>query len=554
MTEENKPIVIDKSSDNTSVEQELDIEGGYMSGAKTAMKDFNASANITVVTDLDTYDGSTLEEKVDAFIQKHSVVVFSKSYCAFCRDVKDLLASRVGVKIHIIEVNEHPDGSKIHNYIKKKTNKATVPVVFIRGDLVGGCDDIKTLHVKGDLEQVLLKGLINRPRTIGTDKLETSHLLPVERSRATHPLFWFPNTVNNLVIRVVGFQVCTASVISAVFLNEMWARYLAVGVLVDFCLRFVAGSAASPMGMIATLITAPFRPQFRPGPPKQFASFCGIMFSGLGTLFYFVEFRGHQYVGCAFMAGLAGASGLEWTIDFCLGCKFFAIGIYMNLIPDHVYRIYTSTRQEVEDSWDYMFLDSGAAPPESYDADPSSPIALRYKKKTYEWSKDDFDFIRHMQVNYFAMPLGLSGLAVAFKIASVKNIVVGTPQREYVIQEAWSQAIALAAAVIFVVFLSLYAVRAVMYPHKIATEYDCPLRSPGFGTITITLMLFSFLLFDEINFNPAKSRQGDEEPPQVVARVFFWIGAIAHTVLTVAKFGEWIARRMELEHIHAQVR
>jgi hypothetical protein len=26
MTEENKPLVIDKSSDNTSVEQELDIE------------------------------------------------------------------------------------------------------------------------------------------------------------------------------------------------------------------------------------------------------------------------------------------------------------------------------------------------------------------------------------------------------------------------------------------------------------------------------------------------------------------------------------------------
>jgi glutaredoxin 3 len=552
---DSKPLV-NKSSDHTS--EELDIEGGYLSGAKTALKDFNASANITVVTDLDAYDGSTLEEKVDSFILKHSVVVISKSYCAFCRDVKDLLASRVGVKVHIIEVNVHPDGTKIHNYIKKKTGKATVPVVFIRGKLIGGCDDVKTLHVKGDLEQVLLKGLINRPRTTGTDKLETSHLIPVERSRATHPLFWFPNTVNNYVIRVVGFQVCTASVLSCVFLNEMWARYLAAGVLVDFCLRFVAGSSASPFGMIATLVTSPFRPQFRPGPPKQFASLCGIMFSGLGTLFYFVEFRGHQYVGCAFMAGLAGASGLEWAIDFCLGCKFFAIGIYMGLLPDHVYRIYTSTRQEVEDSWDYMFIDSGAAQPEKYDADPSSPIALRYKKKSDEWSKDDFDFVRHMQVNYFAMPLGLSGLAVAFKIASNWSaglaVAVGAPPREYVLPEAWSQAIALAGAVIFVIFLSLYAIRAIKYPHKIATEYDCPLRSPGFGTITINLMLFAFLLYDEINFYPVKSRQGNEEPPQMVARVFFWIGAIAHTILTVVKFGEWIARRMELEHIHTQVR
>jgi tellurite resistance protein TehA-like permease len=203
-----------------------------------------------------------------------------------------------------------------------------------------------------------------------------------------------------------------------------------------------------------------------------------------------------------------------------------------------------------------MFLDSGVAPPETFNADPTSPIALRYKKKSDEWSKDDFDVVRHMQVNYFAMPLGLAGLAVAFKIASNWSagivIAVGVSKREYVAHQAWSQAIALAAAICFCVFLALYTARAIKYPHKIATEYDCPLRSPGFGTISITLMLFAFLLYDEINYEPNKS--DDEQPPQVVARVFFWIGAIAHTVLTVAKFGEWIARRMELEHIHAQVR
>jgi len=58
-------------------------------------------------------------------------------------------------------------------------------------------------------------------------------------------------------------------------------------------------------------------------------------------------------------------------------------------------------------------------------------------------------------------------------------------------------------------------------------------------------MLFSFLLYDQINFNPF-----DEENPQITARVFFWMAAIAHTALTITKIAEWIGNRMELEHVH----
>lgn len=60
-------------------------------------------------------------------------------------------------------------------------------------------------------------------------------------------------------------------------------------------------------------------------------------------------------------------------------------------------------------------------------------------------------------------------------------------------------------------------------------------------------MLFAFLLYDEIEYNPR-----DEEPSQIVARVLLWMGAVTHVLLTISKFGEWVARRMELEHVHAQ--
>jgi tellurite resistance protein TehA-like permease len=412
---------------------------------------------------------------------------------------------------------------------------------------MGGCDDIKALHEKGELEREILVGLIHRQRSVDTAKLESAKLVPMERSMAVNPPFWFPNTVNNRVVRLTGVQVFILSVLSASFPHELWARYLAVGLLVDFCIRLVAGSAVSPLGMIATVLCSHLKPNFKPGPPKQFASFCGVFFTSMGTLFYFLEFENHEYVATAWMAMLAVAAGLEGFFDFCLGCVFFGYGIQYGLIPSHVYRIHTATRQETIDSWEYMYTDSNAPEPTNVDTDPSSPVSLKYKKKTDEWTKDDFDPIRHMQVSYFGMPLSITGLSVAFKIAGNWTGPLAGLKRSIIVPDAWFHVTAAIGAFFSTLFFLMYATRLVMYPHKCCTEWDCPLRSNSFGAITITTMLFSFIVYDEINTDP----NGDE-PPQILARVLFWVGAIGHTLMTIAKMGEWIGRRLELEHVHPQ--
>ena len=192
-----------------------------------------------------------------------------------------------------------------------------------------------------------------------------------------------------------------------------------------------------------------------------------------------------------------------------------------------------------------MFDESGAQPPIPVDTDPHNPIALKYKKKTDEWTKDDFQLVRNMQVSYFSMPLALTGLAVAFKIAT-EWTPRGTDPRSILVPDLWFQVFAVAGAVFFLVFASAYMVRLINYPHKCWTEWNCPLRSNSFGTITITLLLFSFLMYDQMKFDI----DGNEEGTQLGARVFFWIGAVGHTLLTVSKTGEWMARRLELEHVH----
>ena len=341
-----------------------------------------AMSGCTVLTTLDTYEGSTVEERIDNCIETQNVVMVTRSWCPFSKDAKEFLEENLQVQFYVVHVDEIKQGNLIFNHLKTKTGHKTVPMIFCQGRLLGGCDTLKALHEKGTLEKDLLAGLVRRPRTTGTETLETSKLLPPYRGTAIKPLFWFPNVVNNNVIRVVGLQVFCLSVLSTVFFQELWGRYLAVGLLIDFGLRLMAGAFISPLGMIATVLTSPWKPDFRPGPPKQFASFCGVFFSLMGTIFYFVEFDYHEIVGAVFMGGLAGASGLEGFCDFCFGCLFYGYGIQFGLIPDGVYRIYSSSKQETKDSWDYRFLPSNAAKPVRVDTDPSNPIALKYKTKS----------------------------------------------------------------------------------------------------------------------------------------------------------------------------
>ena len=232
-------------------------------------------------------------------------------------------------------------------------------------------------------------------------------------------------------------------------------------------------------------------------------------------------------------------------------------GIQFGLIPDAVYRIYTSSRQEIVDSWNYKFSDSQAPVPTRVDSDPSSDISLKYQVKTDEWTKDDFDVIRHMQVDYFGMPLAIAGLATAFKLASnfsdefefPRSGAVDGQKRSLVVQETWQHVFSFIGAFFFCVFLLLYMARAALYPQKIAKEWDAPHKSPAFGLISITITLYAFLVFDEIH-----GRDDDEGESAVhkFARVLWWVGSVVHAIMTVCKFGEWIGRSLELEHVHAQ--
>ena len=283
-------------------------------------------AKVNVVRDLTRYDGNTLEEQIDSLIKKEPVVMFNRTWCLFSVDAQNFLVMQMNVSVHSVEVDKHSQGKAIMDYVKAKTGYNTTPVIFIKGEFLGGFEQVNQLYSQGRLEEEYLKGLSHADRCEAF--LEAKHL-------SSQPIFWFPSKVNAYVVRWTGVLtslVAAASCILVQWPGFEWGKYLAYILCVDFVSRILAGANFSIFGRIAMVLAYPLEPKIRVGRPKQFASFCGFIFSFLGSLFFLLGFASSDIVGSIFMGGLTLACGMEGFLDFCLGCVFFRIGIQLGLI------------------------------------------------------------------------------------------------------------------------------------------------------------------------------------------------------------------------------
>ncbi|KAH0713804.1 hypothetical protein KY289_009763 [Solanum tuberosum] len=103
---------------------------------------------------------STIAEAGDssAFVKKtissHSIVIFSKSYCPYCRKAKAVF-KELNQKPHVVELDERDDGWSIQDAISEIVGRRTVPQVFINGKHIGGSDDTIEAYENGDLAKLL---------------------------------------------------------------------------------------------------------------------------------------------------------------------------------------------------------------------------------------------------------------------------------------------------------------------------------------------------------------------------------------------------------------
>ncbi|SCV68401.1 BQ2448_522 [Microbotryum intermedium] len=103
-------------------------------------------------------DLAQAKSTVEDLISSSPIAVFSKSYCPYCNNAKSLLVN-LGQKANTkaIELDRENNGVAIQRYLAERNNvsRVTVPQIYIKGQLIGGCSDLQSLHSSGKLEPLL---------------------------------------------------------------------------------------------------------------------------------------------------------------------------------------------------------------------------------------------------------------------------------------------------------------------------------------------------------------------------------------------------------------
>ncbi|KAK9385993.1 thioredoxin-like protein [Lipomyces mesembrius] len=94
------------------------------------------------------------QTQVKELVSANPVLVFSKSWCPYCRQAKQTLDNE-DVEHTDFELDQIDVGDAIQSAIYELTSQRTVPAIFIGGNFVGGNSDLQTLKRNGQLKALL---------------------------------------------------------------------------------------------------------------------------------------------------------------------------------------------------------------------------------------------------------------------------------------------------------------------------------------------------------------------------------------------------------------
>ena len=98
--------------------------------------------------------GAPMEAFVIEEVTTNPCVVFSKSYCPYCKRAKSIL-KEANAPCKVIELDQHQEGMVIQQALAGMTGRRTVPNVFMKGEPVGGADTIMGFQASGELSDMV---------------------------------------------------------------------------------------------------------------------------------------------------------------------------------------------------------------------------------------------------------------------------------------------------------------------------------------------------------------------------------------------------------------
>lgn len=148
-------------------------------------------------------------------------------------------------------------------------------------------------------------------------------------------VFSFPVTVNDKAARAVAGQVvvtAVAALVLSITVSTAWL-WLTAALAIGFLARVLTGPTLSPFGQLATRVLAPRLGAVKivPGAPKRFAQSLGFGMTATATV---LLATGHPLGAQILLGMLIGAASLEAFAGYCLGCRMFALGMRLGIVPE----------------------------------------------------------------------------------------------------------------------------------------------------------------------------------------------------------------------------
>lgn len=95
--------------------------------------------------------------RVQAAVDAHPAVVVGMAFNPFCKRARRALQA-AGVAHEYLEYGSYLSDWRRRNALKLWTGWPTFPLVFVRGQLVGGAQDLEALIASGELQALLRAG------------------------------------------------------------------------------------------------------------------------------------------------------------------------------------------------------------------------------------------------------------------------------------------------------------------------------------------------------------------------------------------------------------
>eukprot|EP00531_Pseudo-nitzschia_arenysensis_P003257 CAMPEP_0116135402 /NCGR_PEP_ID=MMETSP0329-20121206/11169_1 /TAXON_ID=697910 /ORGANISM="Pseudo-nitzschia arenysensis, Strain B593" /LENGTH=101 /DNA_ID=CAMNT_0003630195 /DNA_START=110 /DNA_END=415 /DNA_ORIENTATION=+ len=98
-----------------------------------------------------------MKDFINSEISANTIVVFSKTYCPYCKATKSLFSKPEfsGINVVTHELDKRSDGSDIQASLLDMSGQRTVPSVWIGGKFLGGNSETQSAYQSGELQSML---------------------------------------------------------------------------------------------------------------------------------------------------------------------------------------------------------------------------------------------------------------------------------------------------------------------------------------------------------------------------------------------------------------